>query len=111
MKTSAIAALPFFCMIPSAYAQSSTPRTVNDLVRAQSDVPVDGFGSISIYNAEGDYEKNEKNNYNEYSLNKRDGKERQRCGVTVRLGGRDGQALNWSQRKIYRYLSPVYHNR
>ncbi|AXF18315.1 hypothetical protein CUJ87_29625 [Paraburkholderia caledonica] len=48
MKTSAIAALPFFCMIPSAYAQSSTPRTVNDLVRAQSDVPVDGFGSISM---------------------------------------------------------------
>jgi hypothetical protein len=49
-------------MIPSAYAQSSTPRTVNNLVRAQSDVPVDGFGSISIYNTEGDYEKNEKNN-------------------------------------------------
>ncbi|WOD16729.1 hypothetical protein [Paraburkholderia kirstenboschensis] len=64
MKTSAIAALLFFCMVPSAYAQRSTPETVNNFAHAQSDVPVDGFGSISIYNAEGDYEKNEKNNYN-----------------------------------------------
>jgi hypothetical protein len=55
------------------------------------DVPVDGFWSISVYNADGYYEKNRLNAYtlNNITANKeRDG------SIVVQFGGCDGKAAN-----------------
>ncbi|WP_112945786.1 MULTISPECIES: DUF1254 domain-containing protein [unclassified Rhizobium] len=54
------------------------------------DVPVDGFWSISVYNAEGFYEKNP---YNAYALNSVTAKE-DNGSVTVQFGGCDGKIVN-----------------
>lgn len=50
------------------------------------DVPVDGFWSISVYNAEGYFEKND---YNAYSLNNITAKKDADGSVTVQFGGCD----------------------
>jgi len=55
------------------------------------DVPVDGFWSISLYNAQGYYEKN---SYDAYTLNNITAKKDGDGAVTVRLGGCDGKIPN-----------------
>ena len=55
------------------------------------DVPVDGFWSVSLYNAEGYYEKNE---YNAYSLNNITAKKGEGGAVDVQFGGCDGKVAN-----------------
>lgn len=54
------------------------------------DVPVDGFWSISVYNAKGYYEKNP---YDAYTLNSITAK-RGNDGTTVQFGGCDGKIPN-----------------
>lgn len=56
-----------------------------------SDVPVDGFWSISVYNAEGYYEKNP---YNSYTLNNITAQKERDGSLTVRFGGCDGKIAN-----------------
>lgn len=55
------------------------------------DVPVDGFWSISLYNAEGYYQKNP---YNAYSLNNITSKRNADGSVTIQFGGCDGKISN-----------------
>jgi hypothetical protein len=55
------------------------------------DVPVDGFWSISVYNAEGYFQKNE---YNAYSLNNITAKKDADGSVAVQFGGCDGKIPN-----------------
>jgi hypothetical protein len=54
-------------------------------------VPVNGFWSISLYNAEGYFQKNE---YNAYSLNNLTAKKDADGSITVQFGGCDGKAAN-----------------
>jgi hypothetical protein len=55
------------------------------------DVPVDAFWSISVYNAEGHFQKNA---FNAYSLNKITAKKAADGSVTVQFGGCDGKIDN-----------------
>lgn len=55
------------------------------------DVPVDGFWSISLYNSEGYFEKNDRN---AYSVNNLTAKPDPDGSVTVQFGGCDGKAAN-----------------
>ncbi len=54
-------------------------------------VPVDGFWSISVYNAKGYFEKNP---YNAYSLNNITAQKDPDGSITVQLGGCDGKIPN-----------------
>jgi len=56
-----------------------------------NDVPVDGFWSISLYNAEGYYEKNA---YDAYTLNNITAKKDADGSMTIRFGGCDGKLPN-----------------
>lgn len=56
-----------------------------------ADVPVDGFWSISLYNAEGYYQKNA---LDAYTLNDITAKKDQNGSITIRFGGCDGKAAN-----------------
>ena len=55
------------------------------------DVPVDGFWSVSVYNAEGYYEPNP---YSVYSLNSITARKDKDGTVTVQFGGCDGKIVN-----------------
>jgi hypothetical protein len=55
------------------------------------DVPVDGFWSISVYNAEGYFQKNEQN---AYTLNNVTAKKNADGSVTFQFGGCDGKTPN-----------------
>ena len=55
------------------------------------DVPVDGFWSVSLYNAEGYYEKNP---YNAYSLNNITAKKNADGSIAIQFGGCDGKIPN-----------------
>jgi hypothetical protein len=55
------------------------------------DVPVDGFWSVSLYNAEGYYEKN---SYDAYSINSVTGKKSADGSMAVQFGGCDGKIPN-----------------
>ncbi len=55
------------------------------------DVPVDGFWSVSLYNAEGYYQKND---YNAYSLNNITAKKSDDGSVDIQFGGCDGKIAN-----------------
>jgi hypothetical protein len=52
---------------------------------------VDGFWSISLYNAEGYFQKNE---HAAYSLNNLTSKKSANGSVTIQFGGYDGKTLN-----------------
>lgn len=56
-----------------------------------NDVPVDGFWSISLYNAQGYYEKNP---YNAYTLNNITAMKDADGSITIRFGGCDGKVPN-----------------
>lgn len=58
---------------------------------AVRDVPVDGFWSISVYNAKGYYEKNP---HNAYTLNNLTAKKNEDGSIKVQFGGCDGQIPN-----------------
>jgi hypothetical protein len=55
------------------------------------DVPVDGFWSISLYNADGYFQKNE---YDAYSLNNITAKKNNDGSISVQFGGCDGKVPN-----------------
>jgi hypothetical protein len=55
------------------------------------DVPVDGFWSISVYNADGYFQKNQ---YNAYSLNNITAKKEANGSVAIQFGGCDGKIPN-----------------
>jgi hypothetical protein len=55
------------------------------------DVPVDGFWSISLYNAEGYFQKND---YNAYSLNDITAQKEPDGSIAVQFGGCDGKVRN-----------------
>ncbi|MCX5578575.1 DUF1254 domain-containing protein [Kaistia terrae] len=55
------------------------------------DVPVDGFWSVSVYNADGYYEKND---LNAYSLNDITAKKSADGSVAIQFGGCDGKVVN-----------------
>jgi hypothetical protein len=57
----------------------------------KDDVPIDGFWSISVYDAEGHFRKNE---LNAYTLNSITAKKNADGSVTVQFGGCDGKAAN-----------------
>jgi hypothetical protein len=63
--------------------------TVHEL--AVKDVPVDGFWSVTIYNAEGYLEPNQ---YNAYSVNNITAKKRADGSVAIQFGGCDGEIPN-----------------
>lgn len=65
-------------------------KTVYKL-RVNKDVPVDGFWSISLYNAKGYFEQNP---YNAYALNNITAKKDNDGSVDVQFGGCDGQIPN-----------------
>jgi hypothetical protein len=54
-------------------------------------VPVDGFWSVSLYNAEGYFQKNQ---YDAYSLNNITSKKRADGSVAIQFGGCDGKIPN-----------------
>src|SRR6516164_5779911 len=58
---------------------------------AVKDVPVDGFWSVTVYNAEGYLEPNQ---YNEYSVNMTSAKKGADGSVAVQFGGCDGEIPN-----------------
>ena len=66
----------------STYPKDSDGRTVHKLT--VKDVPVDGFWSISLYNAEGFFEKND---LNAYSLNNLTAKPNPDGSFTIQFGG------------------------
>jgi hypothetical protein len=55
------------------------------------DVPVDGFWSVSLYNADGYYEKND---FDAYSLNNITADKADDGSVTIQFGGCDGKIAN-----------------
>ncbi len=57
----------------------------------KNDVPVDGFWSVSVYDAEGHFRKNE---LNAYTLNSITAKKNADGSVTVQFGGCDGKTPN-----------------
>ena len=60
-------------------------------LRIPADVPVDGFWSISLYNAEGRFQKNP---YDAYTLNNLTAKKDADGSVTAQFGGCDGKIPN-----------------
>ena len=64
-------------------------KTVHKLT--VKDVPVDAFWSISVYNQEGYFEKNE---HNAYTLNNLTAKKNDDGSVSVQFGGCDGKTPN-----------------
>ena len=65
------------------------PSTVYKLT--VKDVPVEGFWSISLYNAEGFFAPNK---FNAYTLNNITGKKSGDGSVAIQFGGCDGQIAN-----------------
>ena len=65
-------------------------RTVHRL-NVKGDVPVDGFWSISIYNAKGYFEKNDRG---AYSINNLTAKKDADGSVTIQFGGCDAGSVN-----------------
>lgn len=55
------------------------------------DVPVNGFWSVNVYNAEGYFQQNQ---YNAYSLNNITAKKNEDGSITVQFGGGDGKISN-----------------
>jgi hypothetical protein len=64
-------------------------RTIHKM--AVKDVPVDGFWSLSLYNEQGYYEKNE---FNAYTVNSLTSKRNADGSVVIQFGGCDGKIPN-----------------
>jgi metallo-beta-lactamase class B len=76
-------------MYVSAYPKADDGKTAYTLTL--KDVPVDGFWSVSVYNAKGFFEKNP---LNAYSLNSVTAKPNPDASLTVRFGGCDAIPVN-----------------
>ena len=76
-------------MYVSAYPKVNDGKTGYTLTL--NDVPVDGFWSVSVYNAKGFFEKNP---LNAYSLNSVTAKPNPDGSFTVRFGGCDAGSVN-----------------
>ncbi len=73
------------------------------------DVPVDGFWSISLYNSEGYYEKNQ---YDAYSLNSITAKKGDGGSIAIQFGGCDGKIPNCLPiMKDWNYMVRLYRPR
>jgi hypothetical protein len=78
------------------------------------DVPVDGFWSISVYNAEGYFQKNE---YDAYTLNNITAKRSDDGSIAIQFGGCDGKIANclpivagWNYTvRLYRPRAEILH--
>ena len=77
----------------AAYAPVVAPKNDGATIYKVNvkNVPVDGFWSVSVYNAEGYFEKNP---YNAYSLNNITAKKDADGSVTIQFGGCDGKIPN-----------------
>jgi len=75
-----------YLTVTTANNDSTDPRKLT--VR---NVPVDGFWSVSVYNAEGYFEKN---SYDAYSVNNITGQKAPDGSITVQFGGCDGKIPN-----------------
>jgi para-nitrobenzyl esterase len=73
----------------SVYPNANDGKTVQRLT--VKDVPVDGFWSLSVYNAKGYFEKNA---LNSYSINNLTAKTNADGSVTVQFGGCTKESLN-----------------
>ncbi len=69
--------------------QNNDGKTVHKLT--VKDVPVDGFWSISLYNGDGYFEKNDRD---AYSINNISAKKSDDGSVTVQFGGCDDKSIN-----------------
>jgi hypothetical protein len=72
------------------------------------DVPVDGFWSVSVYNAEGYFEKNDAN---AYSFNNLTAKKDSDGGVTIHFGGDPAQSNYLPIVKGWNYTARLYRPR
>lgn len=77
-------------LYPSYTPEKNDGKTVYKLTIPQ-DIPVQAFWSVSVYNAQGFFEKNE---YNAYSLNNLTAVKNNDGSVTVQFGGCDGKIDN-----------------
>ena len=70
------------------------PQSDHDVYRltVPANVPVDAFWSVSVYNAKGYFEKNDRN---AYSVNDVTAKKNADGSVTIQFGGCDGKVDNW----------------
>ena len=75
--------------ISTSRRRRTTATTIYKLT--VKDVPVDGFWSVSLYNAEGYYEKNP---YDAYSINNITAKKNADGSITIQFGGCDGKIPN-----------------
>ena len=72
------------------------------------DVPVDGFWSVSVYNAEGFFEKNQADTY---SFNNLTAKRDSDGSITIHFGGDSKQSNNISIMKGWNYIVRLYRPR
>ena len=77
---------PFYLNITPSKNDGKTVYRLN-----VKDVPVNGFWSVSLYNAKGYFQKNEPN---AYSLNNITSKKNADGSITVQFGGCDGKMPN-----------------
>jgi hypothetical protein len=77
-------------------------------VLTAKDVPVDGFWSVSVYNAEGYFEKNEAN---AYSFNNVTAKKDADGGITINFGGDPKQSNYIAITKGWNYTVRLYRPR
>ncbi len=77
----------------AAYAQVVAPKNDGTTIYKMNvkQVPVDGFWSVSVYNADGYFEKNP---YDAYSLNNITAKKEADGSINVQFGGCDGKIPN-----------------
>jgi hypothetical protein len=73
---------PYAAVYDSTYPKNSDGKTVHKLTA--KDVPVDGFLSVSLYNAKGFFEKND---LNAYSINNLTAKPNPDGSFTIQFGG------------------------
>ena len=75
-------------------------------LNVKNNVPVDGFWSVSVYNAQGYYEKNP---YNAYTLNNITAKKNDDGSIAIQFGGCDGKIPNClPTMKGWNYLVRLY---
>jgi hypothetical protein len=77
----------------AAYAQVVAPKNDGTTIYKMNvkQVPVDGFWSVSVYNADGYFEKN---SLNSYSVNNITAKKESDGSIMIQLGGCDGKIPN-----------------
>ena len=101
---------PAAAVYPSTTPKANDGKTVHRLI--VKDVPVDGFWSVSVYNAQGFFEKNA---LDAYSLNNQTAKADADRSITIQFGGCDSATPNclpiapgWNYTvRLYRPRKPI----